>query len=87
MGLLDGKKGLVLNIANDRSIATHIASNAIEQGARKILEANARDCRAAQPASPLRSRRFDPAFRPRTGVVRSKEGGPNRVAGLSRRRR
>ena len=34
MGLLDGKKGLVLNIANDRSIATHIASNAIKQGAK-----------------------------------------------------
>src|SRR4051794_41046266 len=33
MGLLEGKKGLVLNIANDRSIATHIANNAIQQGA------------------------------------------------------
>lgn len=33
MGLLDGKKGLILNIANDRSIATHIANNAIQQGA------------------------------------------------------
>ncbi len=33
MGLLDGKKGLVLNIANDRSIATHIASNCVKQGA------------------------------------------------------
>ncbi len=32
MGILDGKKGLILNIANDRSIATHIASNAIQQG-------------------------------------------------------
>lgn len=32
-GLLDGKKGLILNIANDRSIATHIASNAIRHGA------------------------------------------------------
>jgi enoyl-[acyl-carrier protein] reductase I len=34
MGLLDGKKGLILNIANDRSIATHIASNCIKQGAK-----------------------------------------------------
>ena len=34
MGLLDGKTGLVLNIANDRSIATHIAANCIRQGAR-----------------------------------------------------
>jgi enoyl-[acyl-carrier protein] reductase I len=34
MGLLDGKKGLILNIANDRSIATHIAANAIREGAR-----------------------------------------------------
>src|SRR3979409_1444725 len=34
MGLLDGKTGLILNIANDRSIATHIASNCIKQGAR-----------------------------------------------------
>lgn len=34
MGLLDGKKGLVLNIANDRSIATHIAANAVKQGAK-----------------------------------------------------
>jgi enoyl-[acyl-carrier protein] reductase I len=33
MGLLDGKKGLVLNIANDRSIAWHIANNALKQGA------------------------------------------------------
>src|SRR4051794_21299531 len=33
MGLLDGKKGLILNVANDRSIATHIANNAIKQGA------------------------------------------------------
>jgi enoyl-[acyl-carrier protein] reductase I len=34
MGLLDGKKGLILNIANDRSIATHIANNCIKQGAK-----------------------------------------------------
>ncbi|HEY8666975.1 MAG TPA: enoyl-ACP reductase [Tepidisphaeraceae bacterium] len=34
MGLLDGKKGLILNIANDRSIATHIANNAIKEGAK-----------------------------------------------------
>jgi enoyl-[acyl-carrier protein] reductase I len=34
MGLLTGKKGLVLNIANDRSIAWHIASQAIAHGAR-----------------------------------------------------
>ena len=33
MGLLEGKKGLVLNIANDRSIAWHIANNAVKQGA------------------------------------------------------
>jgi len=33
MGLLDGKKGLILNIANDRSIAAHIARNAVLQGA------------------------------------------------------
>jgi enoyl-[acyl-carrier protein] reductase I len=33
MGLLDGKKGLILNIANDRSIATHIATNCIKHGA------------------------------------------------------
>src|SRR5687767_11854366 len=32
-GLLDGKKGLILNIANDRSIAWHIANNAVKQGA------------------------------------------------------
>src|ERR1043165_3619144 len=34
MNLLDGKRGLVLNIANDRSIATHIANNAIKEGAK-----------------------------------------------------
>src|SRR5438067_3352424 len=34
MGILDGKTGLILNIANDRSIAWHIAVNAIKQGAR-----------------------------------------------------
>jgi len=33
MGLLDGKKGLILNIANDRSIAAHIAANAVKHGA------------------------------------------------------
>ncbi len=33
MGLLDGKKGLVLNIANDRSIGAHIGNNAAKQGA------------------------------------------------------
>ena len=33
MGLLDGKKGVVLNIANDRSIAAHIANHAVKQGA------------------------------------------------------
>ena len=27
MGLLEGKKGLILNIANDRSIATYIATD------------------------------------------------------------
>jgi enoyl-[acyl-carrier protein] reductase I len=34
MGLLDGKTGLILNIANDRSIATHIATAAIGHGAK-----------------------------------------------------
>ncbi len=34
MGLLSGKKGVVLNIANDRSIAWHIGAAAIAQGAR-----------------------------------------------------
>src|SRR5947207_2151345 len=34
MGILDGKTGLILNIANDRSIAWHIANNAIKQGAK-----------------------------------------------------
>jgi enoyl-[acyl-carrier protein] reductase I len=34
MGLLDGKKGLVLNLANDRSIAWHIGNNAIRHGAK-----------------------------------------------------
>jgi enoyl-[acyl-carrier protein] reductase I len=34
MALLDGKKGLILNIANDRSIAWHIANNAIKHGAK-----------------------------------------------------
>lgn len=34
MGLMEGKKGLILNIANDRSIATHIANNCIKQGAK-----------------------------------------------------
>lgn len=33
MGLLAGKKGLILNIANDRSIAAHIAANCVKQGA------------------------------------------------------
>ena len=32
-GLLQGKTGLVLNVANDRSIAWHIGNNAIKQGA------------------------------------------------------
>jgi enoyl-[acyl-carrier protein] reductase I len=33
MGLLEGKTGLILNIANDRSIATHIAAAAVKEGA------------------------------------------------------
>jgi enoyl-[acyl-carrier protein] reductase I len=33
MGLLEGKKGLILNVANDRSIAWHIANCAIREGA------------------------------------------------------
>jgi enoyl-[acyl-carrier protein] reductase I len=33
MRLLEGKKGLILNIANDRSIAWHIACAAISEGA------------------------------------------------------
>ena len=34
MNLLAGKKGIILNIANDRSIAAHIAHNAVQQGAK-----------------------------------------------------
>ena len=34
MSLLAGKKGLILNIANDRSIAAHIADNCVRQGAK-----------------------------------------------------
>ena len=33
MGLLDGRKGLVFGIANDRSIACHIARSFVEEGA------------------------------------------------------
>src|SRR5690606_4668826 len=33
MGLLSGKKGLIFGVANDRSIAWHIARNLIEHGA------------------------------------------------------
>lgn len=33
MGLMDGKKGLVFGVANDRSLAWHIASQCHEQGA------------------------------------------------------
>ena len=33
MGLLDGKKGLIFGVANDRSIAWHIAKNLIDHGA------------------------------------------------------
>jgi len=33
MGLLDGRKGLVFGIANDRSIACHIARNLVSEGA------------------------------------------------------
>jgi len=33
MPLLDGKKGLILNIANDRSIGAHIGNNAARHGA------------------------------------------------------
>jgi len=33
MGLLDGRKGLIFGIANDRSIACHIAQAVVEQGA------------------------------------------------------
>ena len=33
MALLEGKKGLILNVANDRSIAAHIGDNAAKHGA------------------------------------------------------
>ena len=33
MGILDGKKGLIIGVANERSIAWHIAQHAVEQGA------------------------------------------------------
>ena len=33
MGVLEGKTGLIFGVANDRSIAWHIAKNAIEHGA------------------------------------------------------
>lgn len=33
MGLLEGKKGLIFGVANDRSIAWHIAKNMIDHGA------------------------------------------------------
>jgi enoyl-[acyl-carrier protein] reductase I len=33
MGFLDGKKGIVLGVANERSLAWHIAKNLMEQGA------------------------------------------------------
>ena len=33
MGILEGKKGLVFGVANERSIAWHIAQQAVEQGA------------------------------------------------------
>ena len=33
MGLLDGKKGLILNVANNRSIAAAIGDNAVKHGA------------------------------------------------------
>lgn len=33
MGILDGKKGLIIGVANERSIAWHIAQQAVEQGA------------------------------------------------------
>lgn len=33
MGLLDGRKGLVFGVANDRSIACHIARNLVGEGA------------------------------------------------------
>ena len=32
MGLLTGKKGIVFGVANERSIAWHIARNLIEHG-------------------------------------------------------
>ena len=33
MGLMDGRKGLVFGIANDRSIACHIARSLVAEGA------------------------------------------------------
>ena len=33
MGILDGKTGLIFGVANERSIAWHIAQHAVEQGA------------------------------------------------------
>ena len=33
MGILEGKRGLIVGVANERSIAWHIAQHAVEQGA------------------------------------------------------
>src|SRR4051812_42164641 len=80
-GLLEGKKGLVLNIANDRSIAWAIADNAIKQGAtcgfgflpmekmerrvRKSLEEMARPTLGCNPATSAPTNRSQRSSRQR----------------------
>ena len=84
MGLLDGKKGLILNIANDRSIAAHIGDNAVcarngrvrdvcvqraEEAVRNAELGEVRvDVRAAQPRAALRPRRKRPDHFPPVDV-------------------
>ena len=75
MGLLDGKKGLILNIANDRSIAWHIANNAVKQGAKVGLgflpvdniQKSERRCRRAMTSSARSARRWPPWATARRG--------------------
>ena len=52
MGLFDGKKGLILGVANDHSIAWAIAQQVMAEGGRVRLYASARPARRRAAAQP-----------------------------------
>ena len=56
-GLMTGKRGLIMGLANDRSLAWGIAQKLAEQGAELAFPIRARRCTSAWRRSPSSSDR------------------------------